>query len=168
MEIGTGPVEQADDGSVDVPHLVSASRAKPYLGFRRMHTEPGAAPAVLPYEAVPSGGRGPDRAEPLGEHGERAGRNVPVCGRGDHVLNRLDLGRRQSIRCCAGTAGPIVKRTRVLSPAPGMEPAWRHTQEAQDSLQREVLAGPIHGAQDPRLGASVPQTLSSEAKPGGS
>jgi hypothetical protein len=38
------------------------------------------APGVLPYEAVPGGGRGQDLAEPLGEDGERAGRDVPVFG----------------------------------------------------------------------------------------
>jgi hypothetical protein len=53
MEIGAGPVEQADDGGVDVPHLVRARRAKPDLGLRRTYAEPGAAPAVLPDEAVP-------------------------------------------------------------------------------------------------------------------
>jgi hypothetical protein len=49
-----------------------------------------------------------------------------------------------------------------------MEPTGRHTEEPQDRSQREVLAGPIHGAQDPPLGASVRQTLSCEVKPGGS
>lgn len=43
MEIGAGTVEQADDGGVDVPHLVRVRRAKPCLGFRRTHTQPGAA-----------------------------------------------------------------------------------------------------------------------------
>src|SRR5713226_4659 len=33
MEIGAGPVEQADDGGVDVPHLVGSRRAKPDLRF---------------------------------------------------------------------------------------------------------------------------------------
>jgi hypothetical protein len=80
MEIGAGPVEQADDGDVDVPHLVRASRAQPDRGFRRMHGEPGATPAVLPDEAVPGGGRGPHPVEPLGEDGERAGGGRVVAG----------------------------------------------------------------------------------------
>jgi hypothetical protein len=49
-----------------------------------------------------------------------------------------------------------------------MEPTGRHTQESQDGWQREVLAGPIRGAKDPELGASIRQTLVSETKPGGS
>jgi hypothetical protein len=57
-----------------------------------MHTEAGAAPAVLPDEAVPGGRRGLDRAEPLGEDGERAGRDVSMVGRDDHFLDRPDLG----------------------------------------------------------------------------
>jgi hypothetical protein len=61
----------------------------------------------------------------------------------------------------------MVKRTRV-QPSPGIEPARRDTQEPQDRLQREVLAGLIHGAQDSYLGASVRQTFSCEPKPGGS
>ena len=48
-----GPVEQADDSRVDVPHLVSSSRAKAHLWFRRVHAEAGTAPAVLPHQAVP-------------------------------------------------------------------------------------------------------------------
>ena len=36
--------------------------------------------------------------EPLGENGERAGQDVPILGRDDHVLDRPDLGRRQSGR----------------------------------------------------------------------
>ena len=37
-------------------------------------------------------------AEPLGEDGERAGRDVTIFRRGDHVLDRPDLGGRQSRR----------------------------------------------------------------------
>src|SRR5947208_16875069 len=48
-----------------------------------------------------------------------------------------------------------------------MEPTRRHPPEPQDRSQREILVGPIRGAQDPRLGASVRQTLSREAKAGG-
>src|ERR1700722_13390847 len=92
MEIGAGSVEQADDGGVDVPHLVGSRRAQPDLRFHWMDAEPGPAPAVLSDEAVPGGGRGPDGAESLGKNGERAGRDVPIVGRGDHVLDRPDLG----------------------------------------------------------------------------
>jgi hypothetical protein len=47
-----------------------------------VHAEAGAAPAVLPHEAVPRRRRGPDLAQPLGEDGERAGRDVAIFGRG--------------------------------------------------------------------------------------
>jgi hypothetical protein len=95
---GLAPVEQADDGGVDVPHLVSSGRAQPHLRFRRLHAEAGASPAVRPYEAVPGRRRRRHGAEPLREDGERAGRDVTVLGRGDHVPDRLDLGGRQSTR----------------------------------------------------------------------
>jgi hypothetical protein len=85
-------VEQADDNGVDVPHLVRSGRAKPDLGLSRMQTESRAAAPVLAYEAVPRGGRGPDRAEPLGEDGERAGRDVPIGGRRDHLIARTSGG----------------------------------------------------------------------------
>ena len=82
MEIRAGPIEQADDARVDAPHLVSSSRAKAHLWLRRMHAQAGTAPAVLPHQTVPGRGRGPRLAEPLGEHGERAGRDVSIFGRG--------------------------------------------------------------------------------------
>jgi hypothetical protein len=47
-----------------------------------------------------------------------------------------------------------------------MKPTRRDTQEPQERSQREVLAGPIHGAQDSQLVASVRQTRYAEAKPG--
>jgi hypothetical protein len=51
MQVGASSVEQADDGRVHVPHLVGSHRAKAHLRFGRMHAEPGAAPAELPYQA---------------------------------------------------------------------------------------------------------------------
>jgi hypothetical protein len=47
-----------------------------------------------------------------------------------------------------------------------MKPTRRDTQEPQERSQREVLAGPIHGAQDSQLVASVRQTRYAVAKPG--
>src|SRR5258708_864635 len=130
-------------GLVEVPHLVRSLRAKPNLRFPWMHAEAGVAPGVLPYEAVPGGGRGPARAEPLGEDGERAGRDVPIVGRSDHVLNRPDLGERQSRRGCAGTRGLIVERTRAFLPAPGMDPTRRHPHEPPDPSPRAQPPAPL-------------------------
>ena len=76
----------AHSGCVDVPHLVGSRRAKAHLWLRRVHAEPGAAPAELPHEMVPGRGGGPDPAEPLRKDGERGGRDVPVLERGHHVL----------------------------------------------------------------------------------
>jgi hypothetical protein len=98
VQIRACPVEQVDDGGVDVPPLVSARRAEPHRGLGRMSAEPGASPAIRPHEAVPGRGRGPSRAEPLREDGERAGRDVTVVGRGHPVLDRPDRGGRQSMR----------------------------------------------------------------------
>jgi hypothetical protein len=49
-----------------------------------------------------------------------------------------------------------------------MKPTGRHPEEPQDLSQREIFAGPIHGAQEPNFGASVRQTLAGKPKPGGS
>ena len=73
-------------------------RSRPHLRFRRMHAEPGASPAVGPYQSVPSRRRRRHAAEPLRKDGERAGRDATVLGRGDHVSDRLDLGGRQAMR----------------------------------------------------------------------
>src|SRR5919198_3143068 len=46
VQIGAGPIQQANDGRVDVPHLVGSSGSKPDLGFRGVHAESGPSPAV--------------------------------------------------------------------------------------------------------------------------
>src|SRR5438128_6917100 len=65
VQVGAGPVEQADDGGVDVPHLIGSRRSKAHLRLRRVHAEPRPAPAELPHEMVPGRGGCPDLAEPL-------------------------------------------------------------------------------------------------------
>src|SRR5206468_12186140 len=56
VQVVAGPVEQVNDGGVDVPHLVGSRRSKAHLRLRRVHAEPGATPAELSHEVVP--GRG--------------------------------------------------------------------------------------------------------------
>src|SRR5882672_9134302 len=155
VQVGASPVEQADEGGVDVPHLVGSRRSKAHLRLRRVHTEPGATPAELPHEMVPGRGGGPDLAEPLRQDGERAGRHVTVLGRGHHVLDRPNFGWGQSMGRRVRAGRLIVKRTRVLQPSPGMEPTRGQSQEPQERPQRNKVTGKIHGAQDPDLGASV-------------
>jgi hypothetical protein len=114
VQVGATPVEQTDDGGVDVPHLVGSRRSKAHLRLGRMHAEPGAAPAELPHQVVPGRGGRPDRTEPLRKDGECPGRNMPVFDRGHHVLDHPDLGWGQSMGRRVGTGRPIVKRTRAL------------------------------------------------------
>jgi hypothetical protein len=92
VQVGAGPVEQADHRGVDVPHLVGSCSSKAYLGLRWMHAEPRAPPAVRPHEMLPGRRGGPVLSEPLRKDSERAGRDVPVLGRGHHVPDRLDFG----------------------------------------------------------------------------
>ena len=40
VQVGARPVEQADDGGVDVPHLVGSDRSKANLRLGRVHAEP--------------------------------------------------------------------------------------------------------------------------------
>ena len=166
MEIGARPIEQPDHGGVDVPHFVGARGAEPNLRLRRVEAEPGAPPPVLSYEVVPGRRGRPDLAEPLREDGERAGGDVPVLGRGDHVLDHPDFRWRQPMRRRAGTGRLIGKRIRVL-PSPGMEPTRRQAEEPQQRPQLDARAGPIDGAQDPHLGAAVGQPLARQREPRG-
>src|SRR5262245_49581418 len=128
VQVGASPVEQADDGGVDVPHFVGASRSQANLRLGRMHAEPRPSPAELPHQVVPGGRRGAHLAEPLRQDGERAGRDVPALGRGHHVLDRQDLGWCQSMGRPVRTGRLIVKCTGVLEPTPGMESTRRQSQ----------------------------------------
>ena len=146
VQVGAGPVEQANDGGVDVPHLVGLRRAKADLRLRRVHPEPGATPAKLPHQAVPGRGRGPDLAKSLRQHGERADRDVPVIERGHHLLDRADFGWRESMGRRVRTGRLIVQGTRGLQSSPGIEPTRRHSQEPQERSQLNIRSSPIHGA----------------------
>ena len=84
---------------------------------------------------------------------------MPGLERGHHVRDRADLKWGQSMGRRVWTGRLIVKRTRVLPPAPGMEPTRRQSQEPQERPQRNELPGTIYGSQDPDLGVSVGQTL---------
>ena len=139
-------------------HISSARGAEPNLRLRRVEAEPGTPPPVFPYEVVPGRRGRPDPAEPLRENGERAGGDVPVLGRGDHVLDYPDFRWRQPMRRRARTGRLVVKRTRVL-PSPGMEPTRRQAEEPEKRPQRDARAGPIDGPQDPHFGAAVGQPL---------
>src|SRR5262249_42126250 len=97
VQVGAGPVEQADDGRVDVPHLVGSCRSNANLRLCRVHAEPWTAPAELPYQAVPGRGGCPNLADALGKGSARAGGDVPVLDRGHHVLDRPDLGWSESM-----------------------------------------------------------------------
>ena len=152
-------LSHANDGRVDVPHLVSASRAKADLGFRRMRAEPGAPPAVLPDEAVPGGGRGPDLAEPPGEDRERAGRDMTIFGRGDQVLDRPETGIRGDRRTDHQAHTRVADGTRRGTDSP------RHV-----GIVGLLATGGYSRARSTArririLGASIRQTLSGEPKP---
>jgi hypothetical protein len=151
---------------VSMCHISSARVVRrPSFGFAGVLAEPGPPPAELPHEVISGRSRRPDLAEPLRKHGERAGRDVPVRGRGHHVLDRSDFGWGQSMGRRVRTRRPIIKCTRGLQPSPGMESTRRQSQEPQERPQRNTLAGPIHGSKDPDLGAFVGQSLAVKVNP---
>src|SRR5262249_21143884 len=113
---------------------------------------------ILAHQLIPGRGRCPDLTDALRQNGERAGRDVPVLGRGYHVFDRQHLAWSQTKRRRARTGQLIVKRTCVFEPSPGMEPTRGQSQETQECTQRYKRSGAIHGSQDPHFGASVRQT----------
>jgi hypothetical protein len=64
-----------------------------------------------------------------------------------------------------GTGRPIVKRTRVLQPSPGMESTRRPSQEPQERPHGTHSRARYHGSQDPDLGAFVGQPLVRQCEP---
>ena len=110
VQVGASPVEEANDGRVDVPHLVGSGRPKAHLRFRRVHPEPRTTPAELSHEVIPRRGRGPDLVEPLRQDGECSGRNVTVLGRQcATTAQRGDRRRKQAATstqpCCTEDEG---------------------------------------------------------------
>ena len=125
VQIGAGPVQQANDSGVDMPHLIGSRGSKPDLGFHGVHAEPGPSPGESPHEAVPGRGGSPDRAEPLGQDRQRPGGHVTVLGGRHHVLDHPDLRWRQSMRGGARTGRLIVECTRGAPASPRVEPTRR-------------------------------------------
>jgi len=149
MEIGAGPVEQADDGGVDVPHLVPRESCEALSSVSPDARGAGGG-------ASRSAGRGGTQVEArprpcrvAGEDGECAGRDVTIIGRGDHLLDRLDSGS-------VSRDGDVRDRRtdhqaqRALPPAPGIEPTGRHTEDRQHPLAMGETRGP-----DPRRAGRV-------------
>ena len=158
VAIRSGPVTSADDGGVEVPHLVGSTRAQSPRWCRWLAPKPGASPAVRSDEALPGRRRRCDGVEPRREHRECAGREVTGFGSGDQIPDRVDLGARQLMRCRPRAGRLIVECTRRLPPTPGLKPTPGQRQEPQDLSQRDTLARAIPGAKTPQLGVSLRQT----------
>ena len=53
-QIGATAVERADDGRVEVPHLVGSSRSQADFRLGRVHAQPRPTPTVLSHQVAPS------------------------------------------------------------------------------------------------------------------
>ena len=149
--IGAGSVEQANDGRVDVPHLVGSSGSKPDLRFRRVNSKSWPSPAEFSCEAMPGRGGRQDFAEPLRQDGERPSGNVTVLGRRHHVVDRPDLRWCQSMRRRVRTGQLIVECAHGVPPLPGVEPTRGQPEEPLEGPQRNPCAALIDGTQDSQL-----------------
>ena len=105
----------------------------------RIQVAAAAVAVMIPFAAeivVPGRGRGPDLAEPLRQDGERAGRDVPVLHRSDHLHDRQNFAWSQTMWRRVRAGRLIVKCTGVLQPSPGMESTRRQSQEPQECPQK--------------------------------
>jgi hypothetical protein len=75
-----------------------------------------------------------------------------------HVMSSINPQGCQVFSFKARSAAD--RRAHTRSAAGGRPDTRRHTHEPEDCSQRDTLARPLHGVQDPQLGLSVRQTRS--------
>ncbi len=118
MEVDLGPVEEADDGDVEVPVLVGLGGAKALRGPGRMDAQSWANPAVLADGAEPGGRGGEEDTEALSEDGQGPDRDVSVVWTGDQVFmarssageSRVGLSLGQLVRSSSWQARPSLRQ----------------------------------------------------------
>lgn len=166
VQIGTGAVEQPDDGDINVPILVGAARPFALLGLRRVQAPPWPKPSAFAGHACPGRCCGKHLPDPLGMQGESANGHVAIVRRHDHVPHLTDLPASELRRRGSWAAGAIIARAILGEVVPSVVAGRGEAQYSQGDGERDSLLGVRQGGQDGSLGIPVGHTLEIEAEPG--
>ena len=123
VQVATGPVEQLDDGHVNMEPLIGSRRAKTDLGLRWVETTPRPAPAELAYHSTPRPTAREDLAKALPVQGQRTQREMLEVVAFDHVSHGNDLSSSKAPRLSTGTRRTIVEHAQRLPALPYAEPS---------------------------------------------
>lgn len=134
-------VEEPYDSGVDVPILVESVGSQSDLRLRRMNSLARSPPASVPYELVPSGRRGEDACEPLGEDRERSGWDASILWRCNHLTDGIDLPRRELLRCRLGAALLVVELRANVESSQREEASGREPDQSERPSGASVITG---------------------------
>ena len=158
MDIRSRPVEQSDDGGIDMPSFVGLRGTNADGRLRWMTAVSRTPPAMLADELGPGGDRGEDLADPLGVEREGTQRHVAMLGCKDHGLHSGNFGEGELARAGAGTRRAIVGGAGCRGVAPGMVTSRFEAENPEDQSKGEPRSGALDGPQDVRLGSALRQS----------
>lgn len=118
LNIGLGPVEQPEDGRVDVPDVVGAHGSNANLGAFWMDPASRSAPPALFDRLGPRRGRCEDPSDSLGENGQARCRHMLEVFGGRHLLHGSELRGRKPIGVPARAGCRMVEFARAVCAAP--------------------------------------------------
>jgi hypothetical protein len=132
MDIRPCPVDQSDDGRVDMPGFVGLCGADADGRLRWMNAMAGTPPSMLADELGPGGDRGEDLADPLGVEREGTQRHVAMLGCKDPALHSGNFGDRELAQARSGTRRPVVEGAGCRGVAPGMVTSRLEAEKPED------------------------------------
>ena len=167
MKAGTSSVQEPNHRGIDVAVLIWLRRSNADLRLCRMNSSSWPSPAVDTNESVPCRRGGEDLGETLGEDRERAGRDVTVLLRGDHLFDDSHLLGRELMRGRAWTGGNVVESAALLALSRVIARRGK-PQDAPSGADREVFAGSLNGTKEEILARAVSDSRAGESDAGDS
>ena len=140
VQIAPGPVEQLDDGYIEMEPFIGLRRPEADFGLARVQTASGPAPAVQAHHARPSSIASESPSSALRVQRQRAQGEVLEVVCLDHVSHCSKFSSSEAARPCARARWGVVEHAQRLPTLPGAKPAFAKTDDLES---REPTDDPL-------------------------
>jgi hypothetical protein len=164
MDIRPRPVEQSEDGGIDVPRGVRLRGAHAEGRLARMNTPTWPTPTALTHELGPRRDRGEYLADTLGVASKCPQRHMAVVGCEHHRLDGGHLADGELTWVGARAGETIVEGTSCRGVAPDMQTSRFEAEDPEDECKREDGLRTLDGAEDIRLGRALGESSAGKAE----